>query len=412
MLIKDVKTWAVANPPPHFGGPFWVFVKLTTDDGIDGYGEAYGVPFSPARTRQLIEDVADRLVVGKDPFQIETISRTIYASGYSQHPDFTIGGIQSALEIACWDIVGKSLNQPVYNLLGGKVSDRLRSYTYLYPAEGPGSTADSASINALRSVHNDPDLAAERAQHYIDLGFTAIGFDPVMPIGSFDPRQLSIEQLDNAELVTSRLREVAGSKADLLVKTHGEMTTSSAIRLAKRLEKFDPLWLEEPVPPENEKEMARVAHSTSIPVATGERLVSKYEFANLLDRQAASILQPALARVGGILEAKKIAGMAEAHYVQMAPHLYAGPIEAAANIQIATCSPNFLIQESIETFGGFYSDLLKKPIQWQDGYIVPPTEPGIGYELDEAIADANRFTEDKVFPPTVDKPLVLEIDGR
>lgn len=412
MRIKDVKTWAVENPPPHFGGPFWVFVKLTTDNGISGYGEAYGVPFSPIRIRQLIEDVAERLVIGRSPFQIETITRTIYSSGFSQHPEFTMGGVLSALEIACWDIVGKALDQPVYNLLGGKVNDRLRSYTYLYPESGPGSTPDNATLNATRSVHNDPDIAPKRAEHYINLGFTAIGFDPVMPMGAFDPRQLSLESLDNAELVTRNLREVAGSKCDLLVKTHGEMTTSSAIRLAKRLEKFDPLWLEEPTPPENRKEMARVAHSTSIPIATGERLVSKYEFADLLDRQAASILQPALARVGGILEGKKIAGMAEAHYAQMAPHLYTGPIEAAANIQLATCSPNFLIQESIETFGGFYAEIIKKPIQWQDGYIIPPTDPGIGYELDEAVADAHPYTEQKVFPPTVDKPIVLELDGR
>ena len=120
-------------------------------------------------------------------------------------------------------------------------------------------------------------------------------------------------------------------------------------------------------------------------------------------------MQPPLARVGGILEAKKIAGMAEAHYAQMAPHLYAGPIEAAANIQIATCSPNFLIQESIETFGGFYAEILKKPILWQDGYIVPPTEPGIGYELDEDVADAHPYTEDETFPPMADKPIVLEL---
>jgi 2-dehydro-3-deoxyphosphogalactonate aldolase len=338
--------------------------------------------------------------------------RVIYSSGFGQHPEFTMGGILSALEIACWDIVGKAVNQPVYNLLGGKVSDRLRSYTYLYPDTGVGSTPDSAATNARRSVHNDPDIAPMRAEHYVNLGFTAIGYDPVMPMGSFDPRQISLERLDNAELVTKNLREAVGSKADLLVKTHGEMTTSSAIRLAKRLEKYDPLWFEEPVPPENKNEMARVAHSTSIPVATGERLVTKYDFAELLNKQAVSILQPALARVGGILEAKKIAGMAEAHYAQMAPHLYTGPIEAAANIQLATCSPNFLIQESIGTFDGFYADVLKKPIQWQDGYIIPPTEPGIGYELDEAVADAHPYTEEKVFPPMEQTPYVAELGGR
>ena len=144
-------------------------------------------------------------------------------------------------------------------------------------------------------------------------------------------------------------------------------------------------------------------------MATGERLVTKYEFADLVGKQAAAILQPALGRVGGILEGKKIAGMAEAHYARTAPHLYAGPIEAAANIQLATCSPNFLIQESIETFGGFYADVLRTPIQWQDGYIIPPTAPGIGVELNEAVADTNPYTKDDVFPPMVRKPLAPEI---
>lgn len=236
------------------------------------------------------------------------------------------------------------------------------------------------------------------------MGFTAIGYDPVMPMGSFDPRQLSIESLDNAELVTKNIREVVGGRCDLLIKTHGQMTTSSAIRLAKRLERFDPLWLEEPTPPENRNEMARVASSTSIPIATGERLVTKYEFADVLRRQSASILQPALARVGGILEGKKIAGMAEAHYAQLAPHLYAGPIEAAANIQLSTCSPNFLIQESIECFGGFYAEVLCDPIQWEDGYIIPSTRPGIGVELDEDVVDAHPYEQDYVFPPMVEHP--------
>ena len=402
MRIVGMKTWAVKNPPPHRGGPYWVFLKLTTDDGISGYGEAYGVPFAPSKVRQLIEDVVERHVIGQSPFQIETIWRVIYSSGYGQHPEFTMGGVMSAIEIACWDIVGKALDQPVYNLLGGQVNEKLRSYTYLYPPEaGPGKMA-------IGSIQGDPELAPKRAEHYINMGFTAIGYDPVMPMGAFDPRQLSLESLDNAELVTRNMREAAGSKCDLLVKTHGQMTTSSAIRLAKRLEKFDPLWFEEPTPPENRDEMARVARSTSIPIATGERLVSKYEFSDVLGKQAAAILQPALARVGGILEGKKIAGMAEAHYAQIAPHLYAGPIEAAANIQLATCSPNFLVQESIETFGGFYAQVLKAPIQWQDGYIIPPTNPGLGVELDEAVVESHPYTEDEVFPPMSDRPIVLE----
>ena len=138
--------------------------------------------------------------------------------------------------------------------------------------------------------------------------------------------------------------------------------------------------------------MARVARQTSIPVATGERLTTKYEFARVLEEQAASILQMALGRVGGLLEAKKIAGIAETYYAQIAPHLYCGPIEGAANAQLATCTPNFLILESIETWGGFHSQILKTPIQWEDGYVIPPTTPGLGVELNEDVALANPYT--------------------
>jgi len=191
----------------------------------------------------------------------------------------------------------------------------------------------------------------------------------------------------------------------MLFGTHGQMTPSSAIRLARRLEKYDPLWLEEPVPPENAEEMARVARSTTIPIATGERLATKYEFAGILQKQAASILQPALGRSGGILEAKKIAGIAEAHYAQIAPHLYCGPIEAAANIQIDTCSPNFLIQESIETLCGFHAEILKKPIRWEEGYIIPPTEPGLGVELDEEVANRNPYTGNQLHLEMTDQPI-------
>ena len=255
------------------------------------------------------------------------------------------------------------------------------------------------------SEGGDPEGAARRAAAYVEEGFTGVKFDPVMPFSAFDPRQLSLEALDNAEKVVGSVREAVGGKCDLLIGTHGQMSTSSAIRLAKRLEKFDPLWLEEPVPPENIEEMARVARSTSIPVATGERLATKYEFTTLLEKQAASILQFALGRVGGILEAKKIAGIAEAHYAELAPHLYCGPIEAAANIQIDACSPNFLIQESIETWGGFHAEILKEPIKWEDGYILPPTTPGLGVELDEEIAAKHPYTGDRLHLEMMDIPV-------
>lgn len=374
MKIIDLKTYVVDPHGP--GGRSWVFVKLKTDDGIEGWGEAFDVPFNPHVVAKLIETVGERFVVNSDPFKIETMWRKIYASGYDQHPDVTKMGIISAFEIACWDIIGKAAGQPIYNLLGGRYHEQLRTYTYMYPASKTLQQGFNKST---------PQAAGERAAEYVKMGFTAVKFDPVGPGTMHAPLQLSLHNLENAESVIRGIREAVGDKCDIIIGTHGQMTTSSAIRLAKRLEKFDPLWFEEPIPPENRDEMARVADHTSIPIATGERLSTKYEFRELLEKQAASILQISLSRAGGILEAKKIAGMAEAYYAQIAPHLYAGPVEAAANIQLAACSPNFLILEGLETWGGFYSEILKKPFLWQDGYIIPSGEPGLGIELNEEV---------------------------
>ncbi len=296
--------------------------------------------------------------------------------------------------MACWDIVGKELGRPVYDLLGGRVHERLRAYTYLYPEEGDES-----------DVYADPELAAERACQYVKQGFTAVKFDPVGPYSAFDPRQLSLQALDHTERFVKTLREAVGSDADLLFGTHGQMTPAGAIRLARRLEPYDPLWFEEPVPPDNVAGMAQVAHATSIPVATGERLTTKYEFAQVLEQRAAAILQLALSRSGGILEGKKIAGMAEAHHAQIAPHLYCGPIEGAANIQLDTCSPNFLIQESIETWGGFHAEILKEPMQFEDGHIIPPERPGIGVELNEEVAAAHPYEGQRLHLAPAEDPV-------
>lgn len=381
MRLTDIETFVVGNPPPHFGGRYFVFVKLTTDTGVTGVGEAYCLPFHPDVVVKMIEDVFARFAENQDPHNIETLWRRVYSSGFTQNPDLSLMGVLSALEMACWDIVGKEANQPVYNLLGGKVHEKLRSYTYIYPK--PGDKTD---------VYSDPVLAAERAREYVDQGFTAVKFDPAGPYTAFDGRQLSLSALDLSERFAKLIRESVGNQADLLFGTHGQMTAAGAIRLAKRLEPYDPLWLEEPIPPDSPDEMAKVARATSIPVATGERLATKYDFGRLLKAGGASILQMNLGRVGGLLEAKKIAGMAEVYQTQIAPHLYCGPIVGAANIQLSTCTPNFLILESIEQWTGFHAEILKKPIQWQDGYVIPPTDPGLGVELNEDVLKANPYT--------------------
>ena len=303
----------------------------------------------------MIADVFERHVNGADPFRIEALWRNVYGRGYSGRPDISLMGVLSGFEMALWDIVGKAVGKPVYALLGGLVHERLRTYTYLYPDE-PGSHAYSDS-----PVYRDPDAAAERALKYVAQGFSAVKFDPAGPYSTFDPRQPSLERLSLSEAFCKTLRAALGDSCDLLFGTHGQFTPSGALRLARRLEPYSPLWFEEPTPPEAPEEMARVAAATSIPVAAGERLTTKYEFARVLEAGAASILQLNLGRVGGLLEAKKIAGMAEAHYAQIAPHLYCGPVVGAANIQLSACIPNFLILESIERWDGFQAKLLKKP---------------------------------------------------
>ena len=399
MRIRELETFVVGNPPPHFGGRYFIFVKLTTDDGVTGIGEVYAASFSPAVVKRMVEDVFAQHLEGHEPFHIERFWRSAYGRGYSQRPDPSLVGVISGLEMACWDLVGKACGKPVYELLGGRVHERLRSYTYIYP---DASKEDAYSDPA---VYRDPGVAAERAAHYLSMGFTALKFDPAGAYSVYDPRQPDLESLERSEAFCRAIRETVGNKADLLFGTHGQFTASGAIRMARRLEPYEPLWFEEPTPPEMPEEMAKVARQCRVPIATGERLTTKYEFARVLALGAASILQPALGRVGGLLEAKKIAGMAEAHYAQLAPHLYCGPVEGAANVQLAACTPNFLILESIENWGGFHREILKSPIRWEEGYVIPPSEPGLGIELNEEVARANPYEGDELHLVPSDRPL-------
>jgi L-alanine-DL-glutamate epimerase-like enolase superfamily enzyme len=395
MKLDSVKVFVVGNPPPAFGGRYFVFLKLTTACGIEGVGEVYAATFGPHVLESMIEDVFMRRFAGHDPFQIESIWRESYGSGFSLRPDLSLMGVVSGLEMACWDIIGKAVGQPVYNLLGGKVHERLRSYTYLYPADGEGD-----------EFYHDAERSAERAAEYVKQGFTGLKFDPTGGFSAYDPRQPTQEALERTVRLVRLVREAVGFKADLLLGTHGQFTTSGAIRLARQLEEYDPLWFEEPVPPEMPEQMAIVARGTRIPIATGERLTTKYEFARVLAAGAANILQLNLGRVGGLLEAKKVAALAEVHYAQIAPHLYCGPVVGAANIQIAACSPNFLILESIQQWGGFHADILKTPIRWEDGFVIPPTAPGLGVELNEAVALANPYPRDgNLHLEMIDRPL-------
>lgn len=394
MKLAGLRTYVVGNPPPSFGGRYFVLLQLVTDDGVVGVGEVYAATFHPRVVERMIEDVFERHVAGADPFHVEALWRRVYARGYTSRPDVSLVGVLSGIEMACWDIVGKAVGKPVYELLGGRVHERLRSYTYLYAEDGDPV-----------DVYLDPPLAAERAAAYAARGFTALKFDPAGPYSAFDPRQPDPAALDRSEAYVRAVREAVGPGCDLLFGTHGQFTAPGALRLARRLEAYDPLWLEEPVPPELPEEMAAVARGTSIPIATGERLTTLWEFQRVLATGAARILQPNLGRAGGILQGRKIAALAEAHYAQIAPHLYCGPVVGAANIQLATCSTSFLVLEGILDWGGFHAQLLRTPITWEDGYVIPPTAPGLGIELDEAVAAAHPYAGDDLHLSPSGEPL-------
>ncbi|MEM7056247.1 MAG: mandelate racemase/muconate lactonizing enzyme family protein [Pseudomonadota bacterium] len=387
MKLSELEVFVVGNPPPRKGGRYFIFLTLTTACGIKGVGEVYAATFGPHVVAEMIRDVFARHFEGRDPHNIEDLWRKTYGSGYTARPDASLVGVLSGLEIACWDIIGKSAGKPVYDLMGGRCREKIRSYTYLYPADG-----DVYPDPDTPNVYNDPDIAADRALHYVGQGFTAVKFDPAGPYTVYDGHQPRMEDLERSEAFCKAIREAVGTKADLLFGTHGQFTTSGAKRMARRIEPYEPLWFEEPTPAEMPEQMAEVARSTSVPISTGERLVTKYEFAAVLQAGAASILQPALGRVGGLWEAKKIAAMAETRYAQMAPHLYAGPVEGAANIQLAASVPNFLILESIERWEGFHGKIVKG-VTWENGYVIPSREPGLGIQLDEDLARAHPYTE-------------------
>lgn len=385
MKLASLDTFVVGNPPPRKGGRYFIFVKLTTNDGIVGYGEVYTAAWSPEVVCRVAEDVFQRYLEGTDPFHVERFWRRTYGSGFAHRPDFATAGVVSGLETAMWDIAGKAVGKPVYELLGGRVHDRLRAYTYLYPSDEFDAHSDHA-------VYSDPDAAAEVALREVRRGFTAVKLDPAGPYSVYDGRQPSLEAIDRSVRMVAAIRTAVGTRADILFGTHGQFTASGAIRLAKALEPYDPMWFEEPIPPDAPEEMAKVAAHTSIPIATGERLTTKYEFAHLLRVGGASILQMATGRCGGLLEGKKIAAIAETYHAQIAPHLYCGPVEALGNMALSTCSPNFLIMESIQDMGGFHAKLLTRKIRFEDGFLVPFDEPGLGADLDEAVARAHPYT--------------------
>lgn len=393
MKLSDLDVIVTAPPAPGWGGRYWILVKVTTDTGVTGWGECYASSVGPKAMTAVIEDVFARHMAGENPESIERMFRRAYSSGFTQRPDLTVMGAFSGLEIACWDILGKDRDRPVWALIGGRMTERVRAYSYLYPLQH----------HALPEFWGDAEMAAESALDLVARGYTAVKFDPAGPYTMRGGHQPSMNDIETSAAFCRVIREAVGTKADLLFGTHGQFSTGGAIRLAQAIEPYAPLWFEEPVPPDNVAAMAQVAQATSITVATGERLTTKAEFGAVLAAGAANILQPALGRSGGIWETRKIAALAEAHNALMAPHLYAGPVEWAANVHFATSIPNILMAETIET--SFHDALIKGAIKVEDGYIRAPDAPGLGIDVDESLARAHPYIGDGLHLQMQDEPI-------
>ena len=355
----------------------WVFVKVSTDEGVVGWGEAS----LEWKTRAVCGAVADLepLVVGQDPARIEHLFQIMY-----RHPFFRAGiegmSALSGIEQALWDIAGKVANKPVYQLLGGAVRDRVRMYDHL----GGGQ------MEALY-LQDTAQQMAERARESVAAGYTAL---KVLIV----PKTLPLEgsaPLRHAETLMAAIREAVGPDVDVMVDLHARTTPAMAIHYGEVLRPFRPFFLEEPCPPENVGGMAEVARALpGIPIATGERLVTRWGFRELLERRACAVIQPDLCHCGGLWEARKIAAMAETYYVSVAPHNPLGPVATAAAIHFALATPNWLIQEAIRADVPWRDAVVGGGLPVVQGYILPPTAPGLGVSVDEQEAARHPFAQE------------------
>jgi galactonate dehydratase len=356
----------IAEVKPLVMGTAWrnlTIVKVRTDEGLEGVGEVRMVN----HTRALLGYLAHAIplhVLGTDPFKVEALVQRMVRSDYERAGATVMSGI-SAIEIACWDIIGKALGQPVYRLLGGEVRDRIKAYA-----------------NGWYTVERSPEEFHAAARRVIDRGYLALKLDP-FGAGSYE---LTAAERRQAIALVEAVRDAVGPDADLLVEMHGRFTPATAISVARDLERFNPSWIEEPVPPDNLAALEKVSRQVSIPIATGERIHVRHEFRELFERQAADIVQPDITTCGGLLETKKIAAWAESYYVLMAPHNVGGPISTAAALHLASTMPNFKIQEHFNDFAEAHvKQAAPGNPEVHDGFFALPHGPGLGVTLNEDV---------------------------
>lgn len=372
MKITDIKTIVVNAKMRN-----WVFVKVETDEGIVGWGEA-SMEWKTRGVVGCIEDLK-AFIVGLDPTNIEHLYQVMV-----RHPFFRPGAVGmsaiSGIEMACWDIYGKSLQLPVYKLLGGKVRDKIRMYDHLGGGE----------MNSLYNSIGDAGNMVDKARQSVADGYTAI---KVLVVPRTEPLE-GYRVLSHAANLMEAIRTEVGDNVDIMVDFHGRTTPDMAIQYAKVLAPYRPFFIEEPCLPENVLGMAKVAQAVDIPIATGERLVSRFEFRELLEKSACAVIQPDICHCGGLWEARKIAAMAETYYVSVAPHNPLGPLATAAAIQFATSTPNWLIQESLRSDVPWRDEVVTNPISVKDGYVIPSELPGLGVEINEKAALKYPFQQE------------------
>lgn len=367
--------------------PRWMFLKIETDEGITGWGEP--VVEGRARTVETAVNEFRPILIGADPMKIEHLWQMMYRGTFYRGGPILCSAI-SGIEMALWDIKGKYYNMPVYQMLGGSCRDRVRVYGHLKPT-------------AIAGDYPIPDMLKITDQRLKD-GFTVMKYSIIPPIKPID----NMEMVDKVVERFAAIRERVGKKVDIAIDFHGRVSPAMSVRLLKALESYYPLFVEEPVLPENVDEMVRVSRSTEIPIAAGERLFTKWGFRELIEKQAVSVVQPDLCHCGGIFEARKIAAMAETYYMQIAPHNPLGPISLAACLQLDASVPNLLAQEHPGMPGheDLGAGILKKPFKIEsDGCIRIPDGPGLGIEVDE---DALK---DLQFDGTWDTPHLFHEDG-
>lgn len=354
MKITDIKTFVVDCFRTN-----WVFVKVYTDGGITGVGEGT-LEYKEKALCGAIEHVKNYLI-GKDPRQIEKHYHDIYRDAYWRGGAVLMSAL-SAVEMALWDILGKSLNVPVYQLLGGKVNDKVRIY-----------------VNGWFAGAKTPEEFGLKAKEAVKKGVTAMKWDPF----GKNYLQISNKDLDTALKCIAAAREAVGDQVDLLIEAHGRFDVPTGIKIAKEIEQFKPMFLEEPVPPNNLEALKAVRDKSPVAISAGERLYTRFDYNELFRLRAADYIQPDISHAGGIMELKKLAAIAEVNYIPFAPHNPSGPIANAATLQLAACCPNFCILEIMYSDVVYRKDVTNENLEYKDGFIKIGDKAGLGIELNE-----------------------------